>query len=62
MGAEDFASFSTRCPSVYFMLGVGAAEGGVAHPIHSPRFHVDEACMEFAVSAFSKMLVGYAGA
>lgn len=58
MGAEDFASFSTRCPSVYFMLGVGDAARGVVHPIHSPRFDVDEACLPFAVEKFTQMLLG----
>ncbi len=57
MGAEDFASFSTRCPSVYFMLGVGDPDRGIVHPIHSPRFDVDEACLAFAVENFTDMLL-----
>jgi amidohydrolase len=58
MGAEDFASFSTRCPSVYFMLGVGDPDRGIVHPIHSPRFDVDEACLSFGVENFTEMLLG----
>ena len=57
MGAEDFASFSTRCPSVYFMIGVGDPDRGIVHPIHSPRFDVDEACLPFAVDVFADMLI-----
>jgi len=57
MGAEDFASFSRRRPAAYFLLGVGNPAEGIVHPIHSPRFDVDERCLPFAVEAFSEMLI-----
>lgn len=56
MGAEDFASFSTRVSGVYFLLGTGNASRGIVHPIHSPFFDVDEDCLPLAVDAFSEML------
>ncbi len=60
MGAEDFASFSRRKPAAYFMLGVGNEGKGIVHPIHSPHFNVDEACLPFAVDAFGHMMVDLA--
>ncbi|MBH25021.1 MAG: hypothetical protein CMH57_11305 [Myxococcales bacterium] len=60
MGAEDFASFSRRRPAAYFLLGVGNEARGIVHPIHSPRFDVDERCLPFAVQAFSGMLLDLA--
>lgn len=57
LGAEDFASFSRRCPSAYFLLGVRDEARGIVHPIHSPRFDVDERCIPLAVGAFSEALV-----
>ena len=60
MGAEDFASFSRRVPGAYFLLGTGNEARGITHPIHSPHFDVDEACLPFAVEAFSTMLLGVA--
>ncbi len=61
MGAEDFASFSRRVPGAYFMLGVGNRERGIVHPIHSPRFDVDEACLPLAVRAFTRALLEVSG-
>ena len=43
---------------MYFLLGVGNPGGGFVEPIHSPRFDVDEACLSFALAAFSSMLLG----
>jgi amidohydrolase len=57
MGAEDFASFSRRCPGAYFFLGVGNPERGIVHPIHSPLFDVDEGCLPLAVESFARGLL-----
>lgn len=57
MGAEDFASFSRRCPGAYFFLGVGNQERGIVHPIHSPLFDVDEECLPLAVEGFAQGLL-----
>ncbi len=60
LGAEDFASFSRRVPSAYLLLGVGNPQRGITHPIHSPRFDVDEACLPFAVHHLSQLLLSLA--
>ncbi len=57
MGAEDFASFSSRVPGAYFFLGVRNEERGIVHPIHSPHFDVDESCLPLATSIFSAALL-----
>jgi metal-dependent amidase/aminoacylase/carboxypeptidase family protein len=39
------------------LLGVRDEARGIVHPIHSPRFDVDERCIPLAVGAFSEALV-----
>jgi amidohydrolase len=59
MGAEDFASFSRAVPSVYMMLGIrNENEGLGVHPLHSPRFDVDEHCLQVGVEAAAALLAG----
>lgn len=60
MGAEDFASFSSRVPGCYLFLGVRNEARGIVHMIHTPQFDVDEACIPFAVNAFSDTLIDVA--
>lgn len=40
--ADDFAFYSEKCPAVYFRLGIRDEEVGSVHPLHHPRFRVDE--------------------
>lgn len=60
LGAEDFSSFSRRVPGCYLFLGVRNEAKGITHMIHTPRFDVDEACIPFAVEAFSDVLLNTA--
>lgn len=57
MGAEDFAAFSRRVPGCYLFLGVRNEERGITHMIHTPRFDVDERCIELGVDAMSDVLI-----
>ena len=57
MGAEDFAAFSRRVPGCYLFLGVRNEARGITHMIHTPRFDVDEACIELGVRAMSGALL-----
>jgi amidohydrolase len=57
MGAEDFSAFSRSVPGCYLLLGTGNPEKGIVHPIHTPQFNVDEACIPFAVSHMSEALL-----
>ena len=43
--ADDFAFYSEKCPSVYFRLGIRNEEVDAVHPLHHPKFRVDEAAL-----------------
>ena len=57
LGAEDFAEFSQRVPSVYLYLGIANPAKGITHPLHSPHFDIDEAAIPFAVEAMANLLL-----
>jgi amidohydrolase len=60
LGAEDFAAFSRRVPGCYLFLGIRNEQRGITHPLHTPRFDVDEACLPFGVERFTQMLLDVA--
>lgn len=43
--ADDFAFYSERCPSVYFRLGIRNEAIDATHPLHHPKFRVDETAL-----------------
>ena len=57
MGAEDFAAFSRRVPGCYLFLGVRNEARGITHMIHTPRFDVDERCLELGTLAMVEALL-----
>ncbi len=57
MGAEDFAAFSRRVPGCYLFLGVRNEERGITHMIHTPRFDVDESCLEPGAHSMTEVLL-----
>jgi len=42
MGAEDFAFYAKRKPSMFILLGIRNEEKGIIYPHHHPKFDVDE--------------------
>ncbi|MGM0559174.1 MAG: M20 metallopeptidase family protein [Myxococcota bacterium] len=60
LGAEDFAAFSRRVPGCYLFLGIRNEDRGITHPLHTPSFDVDEACLPFGVERFAQMLLDIA--
>jgi amidohydrolase len=46
MTAEDFAYFSQAMPACFYRLGTGNPERGLASPIHTETFDIDEAALE----------------
>ena len=44
MGSEDFASYSYKVPSMYFMLGAGTKEENpeYGYPMHHPKVTFNE--------------------
>ncbi|TDT61304.1 M20 metallopeptidase family protein [Fonticella tunisiensis] len=47
-GAEDFAFFAERVPSVHFRLGISNGIKG-NHPLHSPYFDVDDDAIFYGI-------------
>ena len=60
MGAEDFAAFSRRVPACYMFLGVRNEARGIVHMIHTPKFDVDEQCLDLGVAAMSGAILDLA--
>jgi amidohydrolase len=56
MGGEDFADYLAHVPGCLFRLGV-AADGSVAHPLHSPRFDVDERALLIGARIMARAVV-----
>lgn len=52
MGSEDFAFFTELRPGAIIRLGCRNAEKGIVHPLHSPRFDIDETVLELGVNIF----------
>ncbi|MBC7000254.1 M20 family metallopeptidase [Cytophaga sp. FL35] len=46
MAAEDFAYYTQKGPSCFYMLGVGNIEKGIVSGLHTPTFNIDESAME----------------
>lgn len=42
MGAEDFGYYTHIVPGCFYRLGVGNAEKGIIHNVHTPKFNIDE--------------------
>ncbi|TPW15399.1 MAG: thermostable carboxypeptidase 1, partial [bacterium] len=45
MGGEDFAHYLEVLPGAFLRLGVRNEAEGIVHPIHSPRFNLDESAL-----------------
>ncbi len=60
-GAEDFAYFAQKVPSVFFHVGITPLnESPVTAPSnHSPQFHIDESGLPLAARALAAVAVDY---
>lgn len=45
LGAEDFSVYLQHAPGSMFRLGVGFKDREINHPLHHPRFEVDESAI-----------------
>lgn len=50
MNSEDFAFYTERVPSAIAWIGVRDEAVGFVHPLHDPRFAVDESVLPIGVS------------
>jgi amidohydrolase len=46
MAAEDFARYSQKRPSCFYLLGIGNHDKGITSSLHTPTFDIDEAALE----------------
>ena len=59
MGGEDFAYFARAVPSMMFRLGVRNEAKGCVHPLHSPRFQLDEDALPLGAAALARIAMDY---
>ena len=59
MVGEDFAFFSEEVPGMFFILGVRNESIGAVHPLHSPKFVLDEAALPVGVRTMSLLAIDY---
>ena len=57
MGGEDFAFLSRKKPSVQFNLGCQMKEPELRHPVHDPKFNMDEDCLAVGVKVFLQFVL-----
>ena len=55
MGSEDFASVSSKVPSVYVFMGVKPEGLENVYPIHNPRMIVDEEALHKGAALYAHM-------
>ena len=56
MGAEDFAEFAERVPSLYVKMGSANAARGITAMIHTEDFDIDEAVLPLGVRAVATLV------
>jgi amidohydrolase len=50
MTGEDFAYYSQLIPACFYRLGVRNEEKGIVHPVHNPKFNIDEQALKTGAS------------
>jgi len=53
MGGEDFAHYLEKIPGAFLRIGVRSESKGCIHPIHSPRFDLDEDALAIGAAALA---------
>jgi len=61
MGAEDFAFFTQARPSAIARIGCRNIDAGIASPLHSPYFDIDERALDIGVEFFYRAVKAYLG-
>lgn len=54
MTGEDFAYYLQQVPGCYFWLGTKNPSKGIVHPLHSPRFRIDEDVLNLGTAVLAK--------
>lgn len=61
MGGEDFAYYTQRVPGMIFRLGVRNEAKGIVHPLHHPKFDLDEAALPLGSALHAELAYRYLG-
>lgn len=61
MGAEDFAFYGERLPSVYVYVGAGGDNAPSAFPHHHPRFDIDEDALGVGLRFLDEVVQRWSG-
>ena len=56
MLAEDFSLYLQKVTGMFFFLGIGNAEKGYTHSLHSAQFQFDEEILALGVETYAKLL------
>ncbi len=59
MGAEDFAFYTTKAPSLFILLGIRNEKKGIIYPHHHPKFDVDEDVLWMGAAIHAALAYGY---
>lgn len=57
MTAEDFSYFAQAMPACFYRLGTGNPEHGIASPVHTSTFDIDETALETGVGLMAWLAV-----
>ncbi|RYD34293.1 MAG: amidohydrolase [Verrucomicrobiaceae bacterium] len=61
MGGEDFAFYSNRVPSAFFVIGLRPPERDSIPGLHHPRFDFNDDALRIGVEAFCRVALGLTG-
>lgn len=56
MTGEDFSYFSQVVPSTFIRIGVRNEEKGIIHPVHHPKFDIDEGAMATGIETLVSLV------
>ena len=59
MASEDFSYFTEACSGAIMRFGCANEEKGLAYPLHSPYFDIDENILEIGVKIFTNAICRY---
>ena len=59
MGGEDFSFYGQVVPAFFFRLGSGNKARGIVAESHTPKFDIDEKCLEVGVKAMVNVVLDF---
>jgi amidohydrolase len=59
MGGEDFSFYGHIVPGFFLRLGSGNKAKGITTESHTPKFDIDERCLEVGVNAMTTVLLDF---